>query len=79
MSQTSQRKRSLYELGWVDGRTGRFFRWKRHSQIEQYREGYEKGRLERQAVRAEQKKKDRKENSSGFLASLAFVCVEMFR
>lgn len=79
MSRIAQRERSLYEQGWVDGRTGRFFRWKRHAQLEQYREGYEKGRLERQAVRAEQKKKDRKENSSGFLASLAFVCVEMFR
>ncbi|HCA7769807.1 TPA: hypothetical protein MX426_004533 [Pseudomonas aeruginosa] len=79
MSQTSQRKRSLYEQGWVDGRTGRFFRWKRNSQIEQYREGYEKGRLERQILRAEQKRKDRKENSSGFLATLAFVCSEMFR
>lgn len=79
MSRTAQRKRSLYEQGWIDGRTGRFFRWKRHSQIEQYREGYEKGRLERQIARTEQKKKDRKENSSGFLASLAFVCAEMFR
>ncbi|HBO2015813.1 TPA: hypothetical protein L4G30_005049 [Pseudomonas aeruginosa] len=79
MSRTVQRKRSLYEQGWVDGRTGRFFRWKGHAQIEQYREGYEKGRLERQVARTEQKRKDRKENSSGFLATLAFVCSEMFR
>ena len=79
MTRTAQRKRSLYEQGWLDGRTGRFFRWKRHPQIEQYREGYEKGRLERQVAREEQKRRDRKENSSGFLASLAFVCAEMFR
>ena len=46
MSKTSQRKQSLYRQGYMDGRKGYDFRWRRHPHRGSYRKGYLKGRAE---------------------------------
>lgn len=45
MSKTAQRKREAYAQGHRDGMRGNGFRWLRHPHMEQYRDGFEEGKL----------------------------------
>ena len=40
MSKTKQRRQSLYAMGKKDALAGRHFRWKRHPNIDDYRQGF---------------------------------------
>ena len=41
MSKAKQRKQSAYSLGYRDAKTGYGFRWLRHPNLKDYREGYQ--------------------------------------
>ena len=43
MSKTSQRKKSLFDQGYEDGKAFKYERWKRHPYLKDYKNGYKKG------------------------------------
>ncbi|MCY1278191.1 hypothetical protein D9M70_269120 [compost metagenome] len=72
MSKTSQRKRDLYDQGYVHGRTGHYFYWKRHPQIAEYRRGFEAGQRDRQTARRIQRPHGA---AVAMAAAMLFACV----
>ncbi len=46
MSKTSQRKRSLFDQGFLDGKAGAGYRWVRHPHLDEYKRGWRDGRKE---------------------------------
>lgn len=66
MSKTSQRKTSLYSMGYQDGLHGREFYWARHPQKDHYHFGY----LEGQRVRRERQGKHKYPRLRRFILSI---------